>query len=127
MRAEDFNTSFAKTKLEDMLQRYKQDPHDFEMLNYRLRSECSDSLWSQIDTVIKRAKYEDGDICLIRWKSYWTPQSKIDDLNWALSSVEALDALFERRRSDRVKEKAPELAVRMEARIAAFKQSDELP
>jgi hypothetical protein len=127
MRADDFDTPFAKTKLEGMLQRYEQDPHDFEMLNHRLQSECNDSLWSQIDTVIKRARYGNEDIYLIRWKSYWTPQSNIDDLDWALSSVEALDALFERRRSDRVREKAPELKFRMEAKIAAFKQIDELP
>lgn len=70
MRPDDFNTSFAKTKLEAMLQKYEQDPHDIEMLNHRLRSECNDSQWTQIDTVIKHAKCEDDDIYLIRWKSY---------------------------------------------------------
>jgi hypothetical protein len=127
MRADDFNTPFAKTKLEDILQKYEQDPHDFEMLNHRLRSECNGSLWSQIDTVIKHARCGNDDIYLIRWKSYWSPQSNISNLSWVSSSVATSDALFERRRSDRVREKAPGLAVRMEAKIAAFKQIDELP
>lgn len=94
MRADDFDTSFAKMKLEDMLQRYEQHPHDFEMLNRRLRTECNGSLWSQIDTVIKRAQCGDDDVYLIRWKPYWTHQSNVDDLSWVLSSVEALDALL---------------------------------
>jgi hypothetical protein len=121
MRADDFNTPSAKTKLQAMLQRYEQDTHNFEMLNHGLRSECNDSPLSQIDTIIKHAICGDDDTYLIWWKPYWTLQSNINDLNWVSCCVEALDALFQWRRSDRVREKRPELAVRMEAKIVAFK------
>jgi hypothetical protein len=125
MHPDYFNIPVPKTKLEDMLRAYEQEPRDFKMPNQRLRTECNGNLWSQIDIVIKRAQCGDDDIYLIRLKPYWTPQSNVDDLSCVSSSVEVLDTIFERRRSNRVREKAPELAVRIEVKIAAFKQIDE--
>jgi hypothetical protein len=58
MRPGDFNIPLEKTKLEDMLRAYEQDPRDLEILNQRLRKEYNSSLWSQIDTIIKRAQCE---------------------------------------------------------------------
>jgi hypothetical protein len=68
MHPDDFNIPVAKTKLEDMPRAYEQDPRDFKMPNQRLRTECNGSLWSQIDTAIKRAQCGDDDVYLIRWK-----------------------------------------------------------
>jgi hypothetical protein len=89
MRPTDFRVNDAAAKLDALLQRFKDQPLQFQPHSRRCQAECQRSLWSQIDAVIDRQRTGDETVYLMRWKACWTPQSKIDDDQWVAESLEA--------------------------------------
>jgi hypothetical protein len=128
MYPSDFNTPEAAAVLEAKLRNYKSKAYSLQKYHQASRAECDDTLWSQIDTPIKRGKFRDQVIYLIRWKLFWTPQSHILDMEWVRSSFRAQNKHIGRRCSGRVEKMAekmaPERAAKRQAMMAVVNLED---
>jgi hypothetical protein len=124
MYPSDFNTPEAEVVLEAKLLSYESKPYPLQQYHHASRAECNDTLWSQIDTPIKRGKFGDKVIYLIRWKLFWTLQSDIDDMDWVRSSFNAQNKRIRRRRSDRVAKMAPGTAAKKKAMMVVVNLED---
>lgn len=83
----------------------------FVAIDYKLCLEYK-TKWFHL-RFIKHIQCENDDIYLIWSKAYWTFQNNVDDLNWISSSIEILDTIFEQYHNDWIREKMPELVVKM--------------
>jgi hypothetical protein len=114
MRPSEFNVYEAKAKLEIKLWKYQREPWGLEPDLLDSRAECNRTLWSHLDTPMKRGKFGDEILYLCRRKFFGTPETNIDNKDWAEASRRARDQSIGQRRSARIKDTATYRTVKCE-------------
>lgn len=88
MRTSDFQSPRAEVVLREKFESYKQEPWTLNPLNRASQAGCRASLLSEVDTPLKRERWGDENIWLIRWSFRWTRESEVDDISHAEAAYE---------------------------------------